>query len=187
MSSRIMDGNKSSGFTLIELIVVIVILGIISVTAIPRFIDLTDDANLAVIRTLAANFEKAVDDAHLRWQISGEPGRIQNMPDFGDGTLDMSTNGWPIGINKGNANDNIGRGNAGCHSLWNYLLIDGSRADADTSEDFQSFRHSGNTSCSFVYRANGDTAGRTAAQLGVLYNSINGQVSACGSQTSIPC
>ncbi|ANP79342.1 hypothetical protein A134_23295 [Vibrio crassostreae 9CS106] len=41
--------QKSNGFTLIELVVVIVILGILSVTAAPRFLNLQSDARSAVL------------------------------------------------------------------------------------------------------------------------------------------
>lgn len=42
--------DRQQGFTLIELIVVIVILGILAVTAAPKFMNLTSDANASVVK-----------------------------------------------------------------------------------------------------------------------------------------
>lgn len=56
--------KQQSGFTLIELVLVIVILGILAAAALPRFSDLSTQARLASINGLAGNIRGAAAIAH---------------------------------------------------------------------------------------------------------------------------
>lgn len=64
--------NKTQqGFTLIELVVVIVILGILAVTAAPKFIDLQDDARTATLQGVQAAMQSASTLVHSKALIAG--------------------------------------------------------------------------------------------------------------------
>ena len=53
--------KNSSGFTLIELIVVIVILGVLSVTAAPKFMNFTTDANVAALQAFKGTVDSTMN------------------------------------------------------------------------------------------------------------------------------
>lgn len=124
-----MKKRNSKGFTLLELIIAIVILGILAVVAAPRFLNLQDDAYEAKMEAIADQFETAVRFTQSQWLVNGgTPEAQQNIDGYGGGELDVNEFGFPLGTDKGNRNGvignpyNIGQGNAGCIAVWQALI-----------------------------------------------------------------
>ncbi|MGF1763934.1 pilus assembly FimT family protein [Aliivibrio kagoshimensis] len=89
--------KKTEGFTLIELVVVIVILGILAVTAAPKFLNLQNDAKAADIKGAAGSISSAAQLAHSKAVILNQ----ENDPMYSLDGYGYLTYGYPIIENGG--------------------------------------------------------------------------------------
>ncbi|MXV29255.1 prepilin-type N-terminal cleavage/methylation domain-containing protein [Aeromonas veronii] len=104
-----MMNNRNNGFTLIELVLVIIVLGILAVTALPRFINIKDDALKSTISATAGSFASAVQLAHAGWavKVQGQDLALYNFSGMGNKDLDINHYGWPVGTKEDQGNQGV--------------------------------------------------------------------------------
>ena len=64
--------KKNAGFTLIELVIVIIVLGILAATAVPKFINLQDDAKASAMKGAEAALHSAANIVYSKAAIDGD-------------------------------------------------------------------------------------------------------------------
>jgi prepilin-type N-terminal cleavage/methylation domain-containing protein len=84
--------HRSAGFTLTELIMVIVILGILAAVAMPRFLNLTGDASAAARAGVVGSLNSGIQLVRSRWIAQGSPATV-NVD--GGGAITMNGTGYP--------------------------------------------------------------------------------------------
>jgi MSHA pilin protein MshA len=88
--------NKHQGFTIIELVLVIVILGVLASIAVPKFISLSSDAKISTLKAMQGALHSGVDMIHVK--------AVVNQKVTGFNSIDISGvniklhSGYPTGF-----------------------------------------------------------------------------------------
>jgi MSHA pilin protein MshA len=98
-----MNRNKQLGFTMIELIMVIVILGILAATALPKFANMTSDARKAALQGAQGAVSSAMTIAHSQALIEGKNNASGDTITLEGATVDL-VYGYPAATANGIGN-----------------------------------------------------------------------------------
>lgn len=113
------------GFTLIELVSVIVLLGVLAVTAAPRFLNLSSDAKDSVLFGLKGTLLSGLDIVHSEHKVAGEPKELEVSGE----TLSF----WNEDTQQ--ASEYLLASSAlECESIWN-VITTGIRASVDSIDE----------------------------------------------------
>ncbi|MCL1092519.1 type II secretion system protein [Shewanella kaireitica] len=169
------SSKSQSGFTLIELVVVIIILGILAVIALPKFINLSEDAQVSTVKGTAGAFKSGLDLSRAVWAVKVGSGPVEDLPVFGtaqSGEVDFNANGWPAqhyihGNEASPKLDNV----EDCISVWQVIFQgDEPSVSNNNNADKTDYKaiYSATATCTFNYREN--------TNLSIQYDSNLGSV-----------
>ncbi|WP_298440973.1 prepilin-type N-terminal cleavage/methylation domain-containing protein [uncultured Ferrimonas sp.] len=130
-----MKKQMQRGFTFVELVIVVVILGLLAAVALPRFINLTDEAEIAAAEGVGGGFAAAVGLVRAQWEVDGRP------------TTGVLINGINVGVNRfgypsSDSNDSgTNLTAARCEGVFDDILQSTPTHSSATNVDLRDFRY----------------------------------------------
>lgn len=168
--------KKQTGFSLVELVVVIVVVGLLAVAALPRFLDVTDEAKKASIEGVAGGFATGVLSARAQWEAEARPSKTngdekQNYVNYdgvefwltrskeSNGSSTGYRDGYPIGLVSENAGYPTQLTELACVNLMENLLQNPPKVDtveiAKTNRDVKYSAQTDGDSCIYIQQEGG--------------------------------
>ncbi|NTS76247.1 prepilin-type N-terminal cleavage/methylation domain-containing protein [Catenovulum sp. SM1970] len=153
--------KKIVGFTLVELLSVVVVLGLIAVVAFSRFVNLSDEANDASLDATKAAFKQGVKNVQTRWRLDGMPRTNNNQGPsvIVSGEVIVVENGTGFPVGSDNRDQAIRMSTNDCVTVFNQVLDGGQtvlRRRGNNNPDRETRRSINYLSTRFNDNANGD-------------------------------
>ena len=172
-----MHQGRNAGFTLIELVVGMVLLGILAATALPRFMNVDEEAHASVVDGVMGSLQTGSAMYHAQWMAEGQPNTNTQSAEFNN--LRVNAVGYPYGTTDRSSGTSTVTDSSDCVAIFQGILQAGApsitaaanaAAVVGNNTDFAAVVSAPN--CTFYYTGKDNASGSTVSTL--TYTSTTG-------------